>query len=394
MADSLIERQTSFNANLILFCRYLRERGFTIGVKEESQIVSVLNYELIQSRHNLMTALRILICKNPHQFQQFEMHYQDFWKELERAVDSKISQEASEKRRNKPVSSPPTIESLKSWLYHHDPTEQVEIARYSPLESFSRKEFAKMNAEELRLIEAALKQIARRLSFRKSRLFKHSKNSHRINMKATLRKSMRSGGEISEISFFEKKKKRLKVVVLADVSKSMELYSLFFIHLIYALHNAYDKISTWVFSTTIVNISDFLQSYAFDKAFEMASERMPNWSGGTRIGHCLTVFNEIRSNWLVDRNTVVFVLSDGWDTGEPELLERSMSSLYSRSRKLIWLNPLAGSPEFSPEVSGLKTAMPYVDHHLPCHNLESMKAALRHLTTRRSIRNVVEMTKE
>jgi len=167
----------------------------------------------------------------------------------------------------------------------------------------------------------------------------------------------------------------------------MNLYSRFFIHLIYAFQNAYDKIETLVFSTALHRVSELLDNNAFDTAFEAISERVPQWSGGTTIGSCLHDFTTNYSHGMLDKKTIVLILSDGWDTGEPLVLKEAMKTIYKKSKKVIWLNPLAGSPDFSPAAIGMKTALPYIDVLASAHNLESLKKVLQQINSRRNLLN-------
>ena len=198
---------------------------------------------------------------------------------------------------------------------------------------------------------------------------------------------MRKGGEIQQLVFSEKKNRKLKLVLLCDVSRSMDLYSRFFIHLIYAFQNAYDKIETLVFSTALHRVSEILDNNEFDKAFRTISERVPHWSGGTTIGSCLQDFSQNYGHGMLDKKTIVLILSDGWDTGEPEVMKEAMKTIYKKSKKVIWLNPLAGNPDFTPESIGMQTALPYIDILASAHNLESLTTVLQQLRGKRKLRN-------
>ena len=189
---------------------------------------------------------------------------------------------------------------------------------------------------------------------------------------------MRKTGEIYHLLYSTPKDKKNKLVLLCDVSKSMELYSRFFIYLIYAFQNAYDKIETFVFSTAIHKVTSLLENYEFNKAFELIADRVPQWSGGTKIGQCFQLFLD-KNPWAVDKNTIVLVLSDGWDTGEPEVLKEAMVKIYKSSKKVIWLNPLSGNPNYKPEVTGIQTILPYVDAMAAAHNLDSLRTAMTQL---------------
>lgn len=239
----------------------------------------------------------------------------------------------------------------------------------------------------MQLMMRLLKRMAKKIAHEKSRLKRNSKKRKHIDLKSTIRTNMRRGGEITDIRFSEKKEKKLKLVLLCDVSRSMELYSRFFVHLIYAFQNAYDKIETFVFSTALHRVSEILDNHEFDKAFDTISDRVPQWSGGTTIGSCLNDFTQEYGYGMLDKKTIVIILSDGWDTGAPDLMKGAMQRIYKKSKKVIWLNPLAGSNDFSPDALGLKTSLPYIDVLASAHNLESLKSAILQIQKRRNLLN-------
>ena len=128
-----------------------------------------------------------------------------------------------------------------------------------------------------------------------------------------------------------------------------------------------------------IGFTELLDNYAFDKAYDMISDRVPHWSGGTTIGSCLKDFSDNFGYSMLDKKTIVLILSDGWDTGEPEVMKEAMKKIYKQTKKVIWLNPLAGSENFAPEVMGMKTALPYIDVLASAHSLDSLKQAMRRL---------------
>jgi uncharacterized protein len=235
----------------------------------------------------------------------------------------------------------------------------------------------------MRLMMSLLRRIARQLAHQKSRLKRRAKKNNQLDLKRTYATNMRLGGEILRFHFSRPKDKKLKLLLLCDVSKSMDLYSRFFVNLIYAFQNAYDRVETFVFSTAVHRVTELLDNYEFDAAFDLISERVPQWSGGTTIGQCLHSFVDLHGHKLLTKKTVVFILSDGWDTGDPVLLRQSMKDIHKNSRKIIWLNPLAGNPDFAPDVIGLQAALPYIDVLESAHNLESLKRAMKHLRSGR-----------
>ncbi len=374
----LIQRQAELSSNVIQFCRFLREKGYTISSNEEAEALTALELINLGGKLQFRTCLRATLAKNAYQFEHFNDDFDDYFKQLSKAVDSKVRSQA-QLGRNKTKGKAPSLESLKNWLYNKPVSEERELAAYSPVTSFSKKEFSSMDQEELLLINKLIKRVSRQLIRERRRLHTRSKRPVKVDLKSTIRSNMKIGGELAHIRYKAQKKRRYNVVLICDVSRSMELYSKFFIHLMYAFQNAYDKISTWVFSTAIHDVSDLLGYYEFEKAYELISERVPQWSGGTRIGSSLERFNQVSGNWTVNRRTIVFIVSDGWDTGEPEVLSQAMRQIHKRSKRLVWLNPLSGRPSYSPQTTGIKSALPFIDQHASCHNLESLKSALDNL---------------
>ena len=175
------------------------------------------------------------------------------------------------------------------------------------------------------------------------------------------------------------RRQRLKLVLICDVSKSMDLYSRFLIQFIYAFQTVYRRIETFVFSTSLHRITDQLKEQSMDEAVARLSEKVPDWSGGTKIGASLKQFVDDFSLKVVDPATVVLVISDGWDTGEVELLSESMAHLKRSSRSLIWLNPLKGSPDYEPTTRGMQAALPHLDLFASAHNLNSLRNLIREL---------------
>lgn len=388
MHKPLIQHQTELSANVVLLCRFLRKKGYALGATEEADALQALTFMPIQKESYFKECLKTVLTKNHFQRSKFDEYYTEFWHQLSKASDSKIKDKAEKKdKQSEAQKQQAQFESLKNWLNLNDSKEEKRVASYSDIEVLTKKNFLDLSNEEMLLMMRLLKKLASKIAHQKSRLKKISKRKKFVDLKNTIRTSMRRGGEITEIRFSEKKEKKLKLVLLCDVSRSMELYSRFFVHLIYAFQKAYDKIETFVFSTALHRVSEILDNHEFDKAFEIISDRVPQWSGGTTIGSCLHDFTTEYGYRMLDKKTIVLILSDGWDTGNTEVMQQTMQTIYKKSRKVIWLNPLAGSADFTPEALGMKTALPYIDVLASAHNLESLKNALLQIQKRRNLLN-------
>ncbi len=379
--------QTELSANIVLLCRFLRKKGFNIAATEESDALKAISFLPINSENHFREALKAVLSKNAFQRIHFDNYYSEFRKQLEKASDSKIKEVPREKLQPEKKTREARFEALKDWLNLSASEEEKEVATFSDLEVLTKKNFLDLKEDEVRLMMRVLQKLARKMAHQKSRLRKKSKRHRQPDLKQTIRQNMRKGGEIQELVFSEKKDRKLKLVLLCDVSRSMDLYSRFFIHLMYAFQNAYDKIETLVFSTALHRVSEILDNNEFDKAFRTISERVPHWSGGTTIGSCLRDFTQNYGHGMLDKKTVVLILSDGWDTGEPNLMRAAMKGIFKKSRKVIWLNPLAGNPDFSPKSVGMQTALPYIDVLASAHNLESLKRVLQQLRSKRKLLN-------
>ena len=193
------------------------------------------------------------------------------------------------------------------------------------------------------------------------------------DLRQTLRKNLRCGGELLDIVHRKPKRNRVKLVLLCDVSRSMELYSVFLIQFMYAFQQVYRRMETFVFSTSLKRITPVLKQKNFREALHLLGSEKSGWAGGTRIGESLDAFVKDYAKKLVDSKTIVIILSDGWDTGNIDALKKNMEYIHNKSKKLIWLNPLAGYSAYRPDVAGMKAAMPYIDAFAPVHNAESLR---------------------
>jgi hypothetical protein len=187
-------------------------------------------------------------------------------------------------------------------------------------------------------------------------------------------------GEIIELRRRERRRRKVRLVLLCDVSGSMDLYSRFLLLFLYALQNVFGRVETFTFATRLTRVTEYLKGPSYKLALKRLTE-VRDFSGGTRIGEALREFN-LKWRHLVDRHTIVLILSDGWDTGEPEVLATEMLALKRIAGRLLWLNPLLGNPSYEPLTRGMAAALPLVDRFAAAHNLASLRDLASHLTIR------------
>jgi uncharacterized protein with von Willebrand factor type A (vWA) domain len=193
------------------------------------------------------------------------------------------------------------------------------------------------------------------------------------DLRQTLRKNLRRGGELLELAWRKPKRNRIKLVLLCDVSKSMELYTTFLIQFMYAFQQVYSRMETFTFGTSLKRITPLLKENNFPGALHLLEAENNDWAGGTRIGESLDSFVKIYSKKMLDSKTIIIILSDGWDKGNMDILKKNMELIEAGSKKIIWLNPLAGYASYRPEVAGMQTAMPFIDVFASVHNAESLR---------------------
>jgi hypothetical protein len=257
--------------------------------------------------------------------------------------------------------------------------DEFSVPTFSPQELLNRKDFSEMGIEESRAIARAILLIATKIATQISRRKKLGRKGNVIDPRWTMRKNMKYGGEIIDLVNRKRRIKKTRVVLLCDVSGSMDCYSRFLIQFMYGLQNELWGVETFVFSTSLSRITHLIRTKDIANALEKISGSILGWSGGTNIGRSLHTFNRHFAPSMVTHRTVVVIISDGWDRGDVSLLEQEMQDLKRRCKKIIWLNPLLASDNYEPLCKGMQAALPYLDLFLSVHNVNSLIALGRTL---------------
>lgn len=365
--------------------RALRERGIPSTPAEAVEAARALTTVDVGDRHEIKLALRSIFIGRVEDVETFDEIFDEVWTAGERAR-SPERDEPETKRVTARKAEPRSMHTagqapltLEGWLGQGgDEAEPVGLPTVGTRESRASKDFSSYDAGDLEAVTRVAARIARRLAMRPSRRWKPVRRGPRVHARHTLRRSFRTGGDPVELVFRRRRPRKTNLVVLCDVSGSMDIYSRFLLQFIYAMQNCFARVESFVFSTRLSRVTDQLLGPSYGQALERLTEGIHGWSGGTRIGESLAAFDE---GWprLVDRRTIVLILSDGWDTGEPEVLGRVMRGLHRRAGKVIWLNPLLGNPEYRPLTRGMQAALPYIDVFAPAHNLAALSGLAAHL---------------
>jgi uncharacterized protein with von Willebrand factor type A (vWA) domain len=219
-----------------------------------------------------------------------------------------------------------------------------------------------------------INKLLQPLANRISRRFQYTVRGKEISLRKILRKNMQFGGELILLDFRKKKLKKRRVILFCDVSGSMDIYTLMILQFIHALRRIDRQTEIFFFSTDLSKATHQFEQSDFGSAIRQFPEVISDWGGGTRIGHCLKLFNETYGTRRLSAKDIVMIFSDGWDRGEIDLLDRQMAFLKRKAYKIIWLNPLMGTRGYEPICRGMSTALPYVDYFLPMGDLKDLRS--------------------
>jgi uncharacterized protein with von Willebrand factor type A (vWA) domain len=370
----MIQRQLSLSSNMVAFCRYLRGHQFKIGFHEEEDALRALL--MLNNYHDplfFQQALSSTLCKNQREVHAFPTLFRQYWKELEHALESNIDERGTEKQVVQSNHPPPSILAIKQWLYGNKQQDTTETAGYSPFQSIGQRPILAFDEEEVKEIMHMIRVLAEKLANRRIRRYRKTHLRKRISIQATIKENLRKSTDIVRLHHKEKKKKKIRVVMICDVSKSMELYSRFLLQFMFAFQNKYANIQSFAFSTKLHDITQIIKTSSLENIGLAFTEKMSDWSGGTHIGKSIQQFMDTHFRNSVNKRTITMILSDGWDQGEDENLGQNLKFLRKKSLKLIWLNPLAGNSTWKPEVQAMQAALPHLDLLLPFHNLNDVK---------------------
>lgn len=263
-------------------------------------------------------------------------------------------------------------ESLSAGAADHG--ELAARAGYSVHAVDHHKDFRAITEHEFPAVIAAFESIVREHAAVVRRRTRRARRGRVIDLRASMRACVKFGGDSVEWRYRNKVPTHTRLVVLVDVSGSMEIYSSLLLHFLHLLHRRHRfRIEVFVFSTELQSLSEQFRAASFPDLLDGMSRQFSGWAGGTRIGHAIACLNG-RYRSAVTSKSVVVVMSDGWDTGESELLDREMAKLSRRARSTIWLNPLKGDPGYQPLAIGMATARPYCDEFISGHSIESLQA--------------------
>jgi uncharacterized protein len=368
------------------FARSLRDNGFQVGLGETRDGLQVLTSPAALDPTSLKPAFRALFCATHSDWERFDEIFDAFW-------------QGRDMRMRQVLAGAPTAghTPAKKLAEAHVPHEALglpdRVERRSDgegetqAEGRGRREGAsrveKLAATDLRQVVdpddiAATYALAARLArVMRARLVRREqirKRGRRLDLRRTIHRNVSHGGTPIDLAWRRRKIKPLRLVVLLDASGSMSLYTAFFVRFLHGVVDAFREAEAFVFHTRLAHVSPSLRDRDVTRAVEKLSLMAQGIGGGTKIGESVATFNRWHARRVINSRTALMIVSDGYDTGEPEQLGEEMRRLRRRCRKIIWLNPLIGWRDYTPQARGMQAALPHVDLFAPAHNLQSLAA--------------------
>jgi len=377
--------------NVMHFARVLRAAGLPIGPDRMLDAVRALEVAGVERREDFYWTLASVFLGRREQFEIYDQAFHIFWRDpqlLERVMAMLLPQVYGRQGRNE---EPSASNRVSDALYPKpkkpketpaEPPQETELDAafsFSSREVLQHADFETMTSEEIAQAKKMLANLRLPIPEIRTRRLEPDPRGARIDLRASLRASLRNGAKIIPLKRRSPRRRHPPLVVLCDVSGSMNRYSRMFLHFLHAITNDRDRVTSFVFGTRLTNISRYLRHRDVDVAMSGVSDAIADWSGGTRIGNCLREFNLRWSRRVLGQNAVVLVISDGLDGDVGEGLAKEMERLHKSCRKLIWLNPLLRYQGFEARPAGVRAMLPHVDEFLPVHNVASLVELARAL---------------
>jgi uncharacterized protein len=368
------------------FAHTLRDNGYRVGLAETRDALQVLASPAALRSTSLKPALRALFCATHSDWERFDEIFDAFWQgrgmRQRRVLSGVPSASHAPARKLAEAHVPQEALGLPDHVERrNDGDGETQAEGRGRREGASRVENLAatdlrhvVDPEEIAATHALAARLARVMRARLVRRDQIRRRGRRLDLRRTIHRNVSHGGMPFDLAWRRRKIKPLRLVVLLDASGSMSLYTAFFVRFLHGVVEAFREAEAFVFHTRLAHVSPSLRDRDVTRAVEKLSLMAQGIGGGTRIGESLATFNRWHARRVINSRTALMIVSDGYDTGEPGQLGEEMRRLRRRCRKIIWLNPLIGWHDYTPQARGMQAALPYVDLFAPAHNLESLAA--------------------
>lgn len=364
-------------AHLARFACGLREAGVNVSIKDELDAARALTLVDLLDRREVRDALKTALKIRRGDWGVFDEVFARFWERRGASGGSAM--------KDRP--SPPDRRGPPRWQWDGRTVRLTGTANqrerpdgdtpgYSPARLLRRKPLEHCSAEDLVAMERLLAKAVARLATRRSRRYLPSRGRGKPDLRRSFRRALASGGEFVSLAHRDRAVEDLDLVIICDTSGSMDPHARFLLTLLLTLRRLARRTEVFVFNTSLTRITPWVVPGNIGASLDRLARGVPDWSGGTRIGESLAEFVSAHQTLLVATRTVVVIVSDGLDTGDPDVLRRAMQVIHGCARKVIWLNPLLGDTRYEPTARGMQAALPFVDHFVSSHTLEALERAL------------------
>jgi uncharacterized protein with von Willebrand factor type A (vWA) domain len=376
--------------NIMHFARVLRGAGLPVGPGRVIDALRALEIAGLQNRDDFYWTLASVFLHRREQFAVFDQAFHVFWRNprlLERVMALLLPRTRGEPSGETPLANrvaDPLEPKARAAIEGDSPAVETDATlSFSQRERLHTTDFESMTGEELAQAKQLIAGLRLPIPEVRMRRLQPDPRGRSVDLRSTLRATMRGSADLIPLRRRSPRREHPPLVILCDISGSMSRYSRMFLHFVHAITSDRDRVHTFLFGTRLTNITRHLRHRDVDVALSAVSQAVADWSGGTRIGASLAIFNLRWSRRVLGQNAVVLLISDGLDRDGGADLTEAMDRLHRSSRKLIWLNPLLRYDDFRPLATGVRLMLPHVDAFLPAHNLDSLSDLARALAPRR-----------
>jgi uncharacterized protein with von Willebrand factor type A (vWA) domain len=374
--------QGAFLANLVGFVRLLRRAGVRLGPGATLRTLEAVEAVGVARRDDFFWALHAVLVTRRDEHEVFSRAFEVFWRDPTRSLPELAEllpqvERPAEERPERPAERRVAEASAPRAKYPRGKRsvahESVDVfLSWSDQERLKTRDFEQMSVEEMDVARRAIASMSLRLTELRTRRWRAHAHGRRIDLRRTIRASARSGAGSIALARTRQRRRLPDVVLLCDISGSMERYARMLLHFAHALTTARGHVHTFLFGTRLTNVTRELRQRDVDRALDEAGKAAPDWSGGTRIGASLERFNRLWSRRVLSRGAIVLLITDGLDREGGEGIAKEAARLGRSCRRLIWLNPLLRYEGFEPKAAGIRALLGQVDEFRPVHDLESL----------------------
>jgi hypothetical protein len=374
--------------NIVHFARALRAAGIPVGPGAVLDALEAVKAAGVGAKDDFYWTLHAVFVKRHEHSIIFDQAFRIFFRKrgyLDQLMAMMLPQAPGAPPQPPPPAATRVQEALFSDMKDRLKPEEREVEldttfTVSDRELLQKKDFAQMTADEIAAARIAIKRLVLSLDEVKTRRLAPHRHGHIIDMRRTLRASMKAGGALIDLKYLGLKTRLPPIVALLDISGSMSDYTRLFLHFLHSITDARKRVHSFLFGTRLTNVTRSLKARDPDEALSRCSASVLDWSGGTRIATSLHVFNKSWARRVLGQGAIVLLITDGLERDPDDRLAFEIDRLHRSCRRLIWLNPLLRFEGFEAKAKGIQTMLPHVDEFRPIHNLESMTELCRALS--------------